>query len=402
MSASVEMSLEAETMIDTSMAYAIADTQLRSQVIAGLGNVPATVLGENCSATTLDELLSELERLQPDILLLGLTSLPEDPAVVLSSIANLDPAPRVVAVNDTAEPELILKAMRAGAAEFVYPPFDAHLNDAVCRVIADHSRVAASKRTTGAIVGIVSAKGGCGATTIACHSASYLRSEKKEVLLADLDGASGIVGPLMRSSAGYSLDDAVQHMHRMDLKLWKALVSTSPSGVDVMPAAADSSSPGAVSRGFPQLMRFWRMQYEFTMVDLGHGLSGSLLSALDSLDTVVLVSTNELPALRQARQMIQSLGRRNVGANRLKLVVNRMPRRAEIQAPELEKVMGHPIYAVLPNDYRTLNDAYSESRLAGFDTDFGSSVAAFAARLAGITPAPRKPRGLFWFGLARQ
>ncbi len=398
MSLVLETIPEAEARATISVAVAIADPELRSRVVATLGNSPASLTCENCQTGTLEELLTGLERLRPEILLLGLSGLPDDAAVVLSGIENLKPAPRVIAVNETAEPELILRAMRAGAVEFVYPPFETHLNDALCRVVAEQNRLAQPESETGAAIGFVSAKGGCGATTIACHASSYLNREKKAVLLADLDTSSGMAGQLMRCSAGYSMEDAVQHMHRMDLKLWKALVSNSPSGVDVMPSAADSPNRDSVSSGFHRLMRFWRTQYEFTIVDLGHGLSASLLGALESLDGVVLVSTNEVPALRQARQIIQSLVRRNFPVDYLKLVVNRMPRRAEIQSAELEKVMGHPIYAVLPNDYRTLNEAYSKSRLAGFDTVFGAALSEFAARMAGLEPPAKKARGSFWFG----
>ena len=401
-----------ESALATSMAVAIVDPDLRNRVTAGLGSVPATLVGGPWHPGTLAELLAWLERLSPDILLLGLPDLAEDPAVVLRAIARLRHPPRVVVVNDSAEPELILQVMRAGAAEFVYPPLETRLGEAVNRAISDHCRAAEPERIAGAAVGFVSAKGGCGATTIACHAAGYLRSEKMSVLLADLDTSSGMVGQVMRASTTYSFEDAVQHVNRMDLKLWRALASHSPSGVDVIPAAlfganrpgpnrqgANRDPMGSVelSAGARRLLSFWRGHYEFTLVDLGQGVSHSLLGVLDALDGVVLVSTTELPALRQAGIVIQALTLRGFSKDRLRLLVNRMPRRAEIQTGELEKLMGHPVYAVLPNDYRTLTEAYAKSRLADFDSAFGHSVANFAARMAGLQPPSKKTRG-FWFG----
>jgi pilus assembly protein CpaE len=142
------------------------------------------------------------------------------------------------------------------------------------------------------------------------------------------------------------------------------------------------------------------MHYELTILDLGHGITQPLLDVLDSIDTLVLVTTNEVLALKQAQQMIRALATRNFGANRLKLVVNRMPKRTQIQLPELEKVMGHAIYADIPNDYQRLNDAYTEPRLVDADSDLGVTIGEFASKLAGIaaTEHKKKPRGLFGLG----
>jgi pilus assembly protein CpaE len=202
----------------------------------------------------------------------------------------------------------------------------------------------------------------------------------------------------MQTDARYSLEDALQNLHRMDLKLWKALVASSPSGVDVMPAPPDSLLPATpIARKMPQMLRFWRMHYDFTVLDLGHGITPALIDVLEVLDTLILVTTNEVLALRQAKQMIQSLAARNFGANRLKLVINRMPKRAQIEIPELEKVMGHTIYAEIPNDYQKINEAYSEPRLVDPNSEIGTRMRKLAAKLAGVNsdqPTNRKFFGL--------
>ena len=55
--------------------------------------------------------------------------------------------------------------------------------------------------------------------------------------------------------------------------------------------------------------------------------------------------------------MAQNLAGRGFGANRVKLVINRMPKRPPIRLPELEKIMGLPIHSVIPNDYQVLSEA---------------------------------------------
>ena len=391
---------------DTATVVAVADANLRGQICEALQRMAVPVVEPNCAAGTIEDLLASVERLRPAILILGLSGLPGDPAAALTRLARLDYPPRVIAVSDSADPELILKTMRAGAAEFIYPASGSGtlepgaVTDSLRRVLADCERVRPQDRSSGTVIGFVSAKGGCGATTLACHASGYLRQAAgKDVLLADLDFASGIIGTILQTPARYTVDDALQNLHRMDRKLWKALVGTTAAGLDVMPAPADQPSPVLpASRKMPKMLRFWRTHYDFTILDLGHGTTPMLLDVLESLDTLVLVATHELPALRQARQLMHSAPLRNFGAKRLKLVINRMPQRARMPLPELEKLMGHEIHSVLPNDYERLTEAYSEPRLLGANCELGTQLGRFAARLAGLAPAEKKPRRFFSFG----
>jgi Flp pilus assembly CpaE family ATPase len=388
--------IAADPLAIATAVVAVVDPQLRRSVTDVLAKTSAQLLDDTWTSGDIDELAVHVERLRPSVLFLGLPGILGDASVAVARIANLDFAPCVVAVSDRANPEIILNAMRAGAVEFMYPPFEPGF-EAVLRSVVTAPRFQPATPAAGKVIGFASVKGGCGATTLACHAASWLRNAGKQVLLADLDVSGGIACALMEGAAKYTVDDALQNLHRLDLKLWKALVGTSPSGVDVMPPPPDPQPIVPISRKLPPMLRFWRNQYEFALVDLGHGVTPPLLDVLNSIDTLVLVATNEIPALRQARQMILGLEARGFGANRLKLVLNRMPKRLPIQLPELEKIMGHPIFSVVPNDYQILSEAYSHPRLIDLDSHLGAQFGAFAAKLAGVTPVEKKTRRLFAF-----
>lgn len=114
----------------------------------------------------------------------------------------------------------------------------------------------------------------------------------------------------------------------------------------------------------------------------------------------MLVTTDELPALRTAKQALRTLGKHNMGANRLKLVINRLPKRAKIQVPELERIMDFPVYAVIPNDHQALAEAYAEPRLIEPELPLGESMALLADKLAGIEEPVnvKKTKKSFLFG----
>ena len=70
------------------------------------------------------------------------------------------------------------------------------------------------------------------------------------------------------------------------------------------------------------------------------------VAALEEMDEAYLVSTLEVPALHQAKQVLQILMDAGYGKDRIKLILNRVPKRSELAPGEIEKILG------LPQDYR--------------------------------------------------
>src|SRR5437763_1258626 len=84
---------------------------------------------------------------------------------------------------------------------------------------------------------------------------------------------------------------------------------------------------------------------------LGRSLTRMGMAALEEIDEACLVTTLEVPALHQSKQIIQTLIDSDYGKNRIKLILNRAPKRLDITPGELEKMLGTPIFATIPNDY---------------------------------------------------
>jgi hypothetical protein len=55
-----------------------------------------------------------------------------------------------------------------------------------------------------------------------------------------------------------------------------------------------------------------------------------------------------------------------------------------LPVPELEAVLGHSIFATLPNDYGHIRDAIVESRLVTSDSPFGEGCQALARKVSGL------------------
>jgi len=340
--------------------------------------------------------LDRIERVRPDVILLDVTRLREPLEEVVRKIRSTSAQPAVFALHTTAEPAAILDALRAGASEYLYPPLHDGLKAALERLGQTRERSREARQQTGKTLAFVSAKGGCGATTLACHIATELpRLVRAKVLLADLDMQAGLVGFLAKTKSPYSIADAVSNLQRLDQSFWHSLISNGIPDLEILTAP---TAPGAKEVHAPQLkqvLAFARTQYPWTVLDLGRNMNGTTLSMLDMVDETYLVTTHEVPALHQAKQMIRYLIDSGYPQANIRLILNRIPKRLDVTLDEMEQMLGLPIFATLSNDYQALQDAYVEGRLVDANSHLGKSFARLAAKISGTTDDKKKKFTLF-------
>jgi CheY-like chemotaxis protein len=139
-----------------------------------LRDLPAHVVFEQPSVGDWPALLQKLDQTKPDLIVIDVSALKEPMAEAFGKILAIPQPPIIAAVDDQAAPERILEAVRAGAADFLYPPIDLSLRRALTRISDEREQQRGSGRRGGTVLAFLSSKGGCGATTIACHLALEL------------------------------------------------------------------------------------------------------------------------------------------------------------------------------------------------------------------------------------
>ena len=342
------------------------------------------VLDEAPGADT-QTFVERVSRLRPQIVFLETSRTWGPLHRVVETLRAAGGAPAVVVMHPTADPEVILVAMRAGAAEFIYPPFDLNTEKSVARWLLE--REGSQRAATGKTLGFLSVKGGCGATTIACNVAVELqRSCGKSVLLADFDPDLGIIAFLLKTKSQYSTVDALQNAGRLDRSIWQAFAATGPWGVSVLSALDEPGETVLDADRSALFFRFVRSQYDFTVVDLGRGVTRFNTTAMRDLDSICLVSTMDIPGLHWARKTIRTLVTAGYTGDRLRLIVNFMSKRQDVSVAELEKIIDFPVYATVPEDGRSLLDAYSQNGVVSQGSFLGKEVAAIALKLTGQPP----------------
>lgn len=377
-------------MYPISLAISISSSELSQQVSDCLQSLTVRIVFEQTGMDDPCNFLEKIELTSPDVVLLDVANYQETLPELIRQIRACSSHPEVVAVNTTSTPEEILGAIRAGAREYIFPPCVPTLPQALERLAAERQKQAEVARPGGKIIGVVSAKGGLGATTIACHAATEIqRRTEHDTLIMDLDLSAGLVRSFIKTSSRYSILDACSNVHRLDKSFWSALVIDGHTGLEVLGAPIESEVKDPPSAAqLRHVLKFARTQYAWVIADLGRGRSTMLSGALDELDELLVVTTMEVPALLQMKQLLQYLRDQRFSANKTKLILNRVVRRPELSIPDLEKLLGMSVFGIIGNDYKTLYEATTEGRLLMPDTQLCKQIGNLMAQLAGLEQVP--------------
>ena len=349
--------------------------------------------GHISTVTWLSELSTLLDpkAAQPDVLLVDVR---QDPKLLgnLPALKQQHPSTNVILLGSTVDPALMLAGMRAGVTEFIAEPLNQPEFDvAFVRLLGQRKQA-----VDGPVFAFVGAKGGVGTTTMAVNVATALaKLAKGPTLLVDLHLAYGDAAVFLGADPRFSLVDAFENMHRLDVEFLKSLVVNTASGVALLASADRPASRPVDVRRLAEVVQLAASQYAYTVLDVPR----SDLAVLDSLDQVtnlIVVANQELATVRNAGRMATVLRGRYPESN-VATVINRTDLRAEIGQLDVEKVVGGAITHQFPSDYRRALTAMHKGRPLALDNhnQLSASLTDLARELAGVArdKAP-KPAGL--------
>ena len=371
---------------------AISSARLWEETQAELKSLPVTVVMEQAGVADPKDFIQKVEKFKPGVLLLDPSTIPIGLAELIPAIKETAAHPFVIIMRETASPDDILKAIRAGANEYLYCPLANVLREALERLAQKPKDRAPESIQRAITVGFIGAKGGCGTTTIACHAAVELsRLTKKQTLLADFDFSGGLVRILMQTKSRYSVLDAMRNTQRLDASFWGALVSIGYAGVEVIAGpVSDLLKEYPKPAEIRHVIHFAKKQYDFLALDLGSGLNAGALGSLEELDELCLVTMPEMPALQMTKVMLNQLASIGFRRSRIRLVLNRMARRAQLTTGEIENAIGMEVSVTVPNDYLALEEAYSAGELLPEKNQIRDAVRRLVRKLANLAVEDQK------------
>jgi pilus assembly protein CpaE len=313
----------------------------------------------------------------PDFLLLRVSHLwREELAALLQHPVKERPPLLVCGPLD--EHEGMRLAMQAGARDFLPEPVAAEeLQSAINRM---QMELHTDKGATGKLIAVMNAKGGSGASMLACNLAHQLSVHGGTTLLLDLDLQFGSLAHSLDVLPTHSHTDVLQQIDSLDSVALRGFCSHFSPTLHVLGGRTDELclSQDIRLEQLDSLLRLARNTYDWVVVDLPRHIDHLTGITLEQSDRVYIVLQQSLSHLQDANRLVRIL-RDDLGvqSNRLHVVINRFDKASPFKPKDISDALRCNDLQKLPNDYAVV----SESQNTGVPLELHAPRAAITLSL---------------------
>jgi pilus assembly protein CpaE len=286
-----------------------------------------------------------------------IVELGSDPEYALDLVEGIGANGRatVMVYSDTTDSEMLMRCMQAGAREFLAYPFSNEvMAEALVRATARRPVVVDTAKAAGRLLTVMGAKGGAGATMLACNLAVALAQEKNQkTLLIDLDLPLGDAALNLGIVAEFSTIDALDAADRLDARFLSQLLVKHSTGLSLLAAPGKFVPYQASDRSIERLIQVARQGFDNVVLDMGSKLDLMGTAAYREASTVYLVTQASIPELRNSNRLISQFFSGSVP--KLEVVINRFEMRTMgVSEEHINKALTRPAQWKIPNDFASV------------------------------------------------
>ena len=377
----------------------IAPEELRRQPIANaLAAVRGSVTKEYRSYPDLDDVPQLLES-SYDVIIIELDSNPEHALDLIEGIGG-ESSVTVMVYSSEANPEMLVRCMRAGAREFLTAPITANaIAEALVRASVRRPPAKAPKKATGRLLVFIGAKGGSGVTTVASNFAvSLARDSGQSTVLIDLNLPLGDAALDLGIHSQYSTVNALESSARLDFNFLSKLMTQHSSGLFVLAAPDRYTEVEASNESVDKLLAVAKQNFDYVVVDAGSRFGATGKALFQDGSTVYLVTQVGITELRNSNRLITELQR--TSRAKLEIVLNRYSSRSlGIDEEAITKALTMPAHWKIPSDYPAARGAQNTaSPLALKDSPISRVIWQMSRTICGLPDDQKKKKRFGLFG----
>jgi pilus assembly protein CpaE len=348
--------------------------------------------------------IPRLLELGVDVIVLDLDSDPEYALDLVECIGSTGPA-TVMVYSANADPDLLVRCMRAGAREYLTLPLELHvMEESLVRATARRPSARPSpvvqiqKKTSGRLLTFMGAKGGTGVTTVACNFAVALAQDASQsTLLIDLDLPFGDAALNLGIIAEFSTIDALEQSERLDGSFLNRLLVKHSSGLSVLAAPGRFQPYRPTDEAINKLVSVARQSFDNVVVDAGSRVDLTATTLFKEASSIYLITQAGIPELRNSNRLISQFF--SDSGSKLEIVINRHEQRLTgVSEQDITKALTRPAQWKIPNDFSSVRRMQVDANpLVLSDSSISRQIKKMASAVTG-QPVETKKKGFSLFG----
>jgi pilus assembly protein CpaE len=296
-----------------------------------------------------------------DALIMGPNLDPEEAFATSRKLQTSQADLSVVLIAQSLGADVFQRAMRSGVRDVLPSSFTAaQLVEAVARAetLSNEIRgsVTSALATTAPaadhrVITVFSSKGGCGKSFVASNLAVALAARTgDEVALIDLDLQFGDLAIMLQLFPARTIFDAAQNLDRLDAEAIKGYLTPHRQKVWLLaaplePGLSETISADAVAR----IIKLMKESFKWVVIDSPPSFTDHVLAALDQSDECVLMTSMDVPSIKNMKLSLQTLQLLGFGRDRIRLVLNRADSKVGLTVQAVEKTLGTTVDVSIPS-----------------------------------------------------
>ncbi len=326
------------------------------------------------AARTGQEALQLASELDPDVVLMDINMPDMDGIVATETMLSQVPHTQIIILSVQSEGDYVRRAMRAGARDFIAKPPSGDELVAAIRSSAERAKEQRSKARPsaaipmmpgtimggpsgpeGKLITVYSAKGGVGCTMLATNFALGLHTQDTPTVIVDGNLQFGDVAVFLNVQVKNSMGDMAARSEEIDPEIVEEVLIVHESGLRVLaapprPEMADEITADQVRK----VLQYLKRNFPYVVVDTSSTMDDVTLAVLDLSDILVAVATPDIPAIKDARLLLDLLTVLEFPRSRVVFVLNKMDRKTGITAEAVAENLKHPVDGEVPFDERVV------------------------------------------------
>ncbi|HKV55898.1 MAG TPA: hypothetical protein VJN94_14795 [Candidatus Binataceae bacterium] len=306
--------------------------------------------------------------------------------------------PVVAAINDHSI-EAVRQALRAGAADVVFVPFEA--SDLSRALVKVGEKVQQSGASSALICSLTSIAGGVGVSTLTVAvGLALLRLTKKRVALVDLGLQSGALAALLDLDPQHSISELVDPTTTIDSLRLESVLCSHKSGLYLLAAPKQIEESELVSvNTVTSTLALMRELFDVVLIDGGHHMTEGSVAAWEQSQRLFYVVEQSVTSVRSAQRFLDLFERLQANEADLQFVLNRYDAGNPFTVEKIETALRRPLWEKIPRD----DSSFIQLQLEGADlaqvaprSPAREVIDRIARELGGNVPAANLEHGSGW------